>query len=421
MDNLFVDDIGKRFRIGTAPDKPFRPPQWLNFLRRRKPDGPQEEESADGARDLWALRNVSFRVQPGTVLGIIGANGAGKSTLMKVLARITLPSEGRVVGVGRLVSLLELGAGFDPDLSARENIFLNAALNGVPRADVERRMDAIVEFAEVEQFLSTSLKHFSSGMYLRLAFSIAVNLEPRILLADEILAVGDAGFQERCLQRVQADARQGLTVLFVSHDMEAIARVCNRVIWIDKGKVVKDGLPEDVVADYQTTMWAHADAARSERGRLSNEIAELMSVRLLSKNLQEIGAPPTDESFFIRVRFRTFQRRVRTRCAVDFYAKRVLLFRVSEVQKKEHMGDETYEAAVRVPASLLAETNYSLTVSITVSKHEDREYTLVSYNALSFLAYRSQPGDDGPKHEHAGLLAPKFDWKYYRLRNAPHA
>ena len=420
MDNLFVDNVGKCFRIGTAPDNQFRPSQWLNLLRRLKPDASQVEEAGEGPRDFWALRNVSFRVQPGTVLGVIGANGAGKSTLMKVLARVTLPSEGRVVGVGRLVSLLELGAGFDPDLSARENIFLNAALNGVPRADVERRMDAIVEFAEVEEFLGTSLKHFSSGMYLRLAFSIAVNLEPRILLADEILAVGDAAFQERCLQRVQDDAREGLTVLFVSHDMEAIARICNRVIWLDKGEVVKDGLPEEVVAEYQTRMWAHADAAQSERGRLSNEIAELMSVRLLSKDLQEIGAPPTDESFFIRVRFRTFQRRIRTRCAVDFYSKRVLLFRVSQVQKKEHTGDAVYEAAVRVPANFLAETNYNLAVSITVSKNEGREYTLVNYNALSFLAYRSEARDPESDNQ-AGLLAPQFDWKYYYLRNAPHA
>ena len=145
-----------------------------------------------------------------------------------------------------------------------------------------------------------------------------------------------------------------------------------------------------------------------------------MSVRLLSGDLQEIGAPPTDESFFIRVRFRTFQRRIRTRCAVDFYSKRVLLFRVSQVQKKEHTADAVYEAAVRVPANFLAETNYNLTVSITVSKREGREYTLVNYNALSFLAYRREARDP-ESSDQAGLLAPQFDWKYYYLRNAPHA
>ena len=420
MDNLFVDGLGKRYVLGATEEAQpaFSPGRWMKALRQR------EMPPADGApagRDLWALRNVSFRVQPGTVLGIIGANGAGKSTLMKVLARVTLPTEGRVVGVGRLVSLLELGAGFDPDLSARENIFLNAALNGVPRADVERRMDAIVQFAEVEKFVGTSLKHFSSGMYLKLAFSVAVNLEPRILLADEILAVGDAAFQERCLQRVQDDARKGLTVLFVSHDMEAISKVCTRVMWLDHGQVVKDGDPDEVVAEYQTKMWAHADAARTERGRLSNELAELMSVRLHSEDFREIGAPPVDEPFYIRVRFRTFQRRVRTRCAIDFYVKRVLLFRVSEMQKAEHVGDGIYEAAVKVPPNLLAETTYTVTVSITVSRRESREYTLVHYNARTFLAYRSGEREEGDVGGQAGLLAPKFEWKYYKLKNAPHA
>src|SRR5207244_12740531 len=170
----------------------------------------------------------------GTILGIIGPNGAGKSTLLKIIARVTRPTEGRVIGRGRVVSLLELGAGFNPDFSARENILMNGAMHGIPRREVLERMDEIVQFAAVEDFLDNPLKHYSSGMYLRLAFSVAINMQPDILLADEILAVGDIAFQERCLERVAEEAQRGLTVLFVSHDLSALARLCDRIVWLVK-------------------------------------------------------------------------------------------------------------------------------------------------------------------------------------------
>ena len=181
-----------------------------------------------------ALRNVSFEVAPGTILGIIGANGAGKSTLLKIIARVTRPTEGRVIGSGRVVSLLELGAGFNPDFSAHDNILMNAAMHGIPRREVLDRMDEIIQFAELEDYLDNPLRQYSSGMYLRLAFSVAINMRPDILLADEILAVGDMAFQERCLERVALEAERGLTVLFVSHDLSALSRLCHRIL-ADKG------------------------------------------------------------------------------------------------------------------------------------------------------------------------------------------
>ena len=202
-------------------------------------------------RDLWALRDVSFSVEQGEILGIIGPNGAGKTTLLKVLSRVTVPTEGRVVGFGRVVPLLALGAGFQPDMSGRENIFMNAALYGMAAADVEQCLPEIIEFA-ASAIHRRARQALLSGMYLRLAFSVAVNMRPDILLADEVLAVGDIEFQERCLERVKQAGQAGMSVLFVSHDMDAIARLCDRVMWINAGQVVKIGTPDEVVTDTRT-------------------------------------------------------------------------------------------------------------------------------------------------------------------------
>src|SRR4029450_5425634 len=202
-------------------------------------------------RDLWALRHVSFTAPEGTVLGVIGPNGAGKSTLLKIIARVTRPPEGRGAGVGRVVSLIELGAGFNPDFSATDNVLMNAAMHGIARREALERMDDIIQVAERDDFADNPLRQYSSGMYLRLAFSVAINMQPDILLADEILAVGDMSFQERCLQRVEEAGAAGMTVLFVSHDMASIQRLCNRVIWLDAGRVVRDGDPAEVVGAYE--------------------------------------------------------------------------------------------------------------------------------------------------------------------------
>src|SRR5258705_4490518 len=297
MDSLVVEGLGKCYILGRGGEKK----QSSTFRERLRPWSAEGDKKSD-SREFWALRDVSFRIQPGTILGIIGANGAGKTTLLKILARVTTPTTGRVVGVGRVVSLLELGAGFDPELPAQDNILMNAAMLGIPKHEALKRMNDILEFADAKQFAGTPLKHYSSGMYLRLAFSVAINMKPQILLADEILAVGDQVFQERCLQRIEEGAGNGPTVRFVSHDMDAILRVCNRVIWINSGEVVRMCYPEEIVDEYQNAIWSQADASRSERGRRANRFAEVLSVRLVSATGRDIGGAPISEDIYVKVR-----------------------------------------------------------------------------------------------------------------------
>ncbi|MFN5862715.1 MAG: ABC transporter ATP-binding protein, partial [Pseudanabaena sp.] len=203
--------------------------------------------------EYWALKDVSFEVKQGDRIGIIGRNGAGKSTLLKILSRITEPTSGKISIKGRVSSLLEVGTGFHPELTGRENIYLNGAILGMDRAEIKRNFDEIVSFAEVEKFLDTPVKHYSSGMYVRLAFAVAAHLEPEILIVDEVLAVGDAQFQKKCLGKMKDVSGEGRTVLFVSHSMPTITSLCSNVILLDKGNLIKRGNASEVIMQYYTS------------------------------------------------------------------------------------------------------------------------------------------------------------------------
>jgi len=248
-----VDQLGKRYRLGERV--PYR---TLRESLRRVVVTPVRrwvlrcggDAGGQHGGEIWALRGVSFEVRAGEVLGIIGRNGAGKSTLLKLLTRITRPTEGRAEIVGRAGSLLEVGTGFHPELTGRENVFLNGAILGMTRAEIRRKFDDIVQFAGVEPFLDTPVKRYSSGMQVRLAFAVAAHLEPEILLVDEVLAVGDAEFQKRCLGKMSDVARSGRTVLFVSHNMPAISRLCQKVLVLSDGRAVYWGAPDEAIAFY---------------------------------------------------------------------------------------------------------------------------------------------------------------------------
>lgn len=411
MNNFKVVNLGKRYFLpapaGDAPESPLKKRSWSvgSWFGRRA--------SARQRLEFWALRDVSFEVEGGTVLGVIGANGAGKSTLLKILARVTVPTEGHAAGVGRIVSLLELGAGFDPDLGARENIVMNAAMHGISRTEALERLPEILAFAELDQFVETPLKHYSTGMYLRLAFSAAINMNPRILLADEILAVGDAAFQERCLQKVEESGRAGLIVLFVSHDMEAITRVCNRVLWIHKGRVQAFGEPEEVVGEYQDAVWTDIDPSRFERGRQSSRFAAIRGVKLLSADGRETAAASTAEDVYISIGFEAFKT-VSVKGAIDVHARRQFLFRTADTEFRRLPRPGMYELRVKVPAHLLTDITYDVTASVTTLREgQYREYRLVAYHALSFMAYNREGTTVSVKGRapRTGLLAPHLEWQ----------
>ena len=249
---ISVRNVSKKYRIGARREAYSTLRETITSAVRT----PVKHLRRNGQPDsdtVWALKDVSFEVTPGEVLGIIGRNGAGKSTLLKILARITQPTTGRAELFGRVGSLLEVGTGFHPELTGRENIYLNGAVLGMKRSEIATKFDEIVAFAELEKFLDTPVKHYSSGMYMRLAFAVAAHLDPEILLVDEVLAVGDVEFQAKCLGKMGAVASEGRTVLFVSHNIVAVQNLCKRVIWLNEGQIHEKGPTRDVVKSYLTT------------------------------------------------------------------------------------------------------------------------------------------------------------------------
>jgi len=270
-----VEALSKRYQLGAIGATTLRQAlrQALHRLRHRT--------SAADPREFWALRDLSFSIQPGEVVGLIGRNGAGKSTLLKVLSRITEPTGGRAVLRGRVASLIEIGAGFHPQLTGRENIYLNGTILGMSRAEVARKFDEIVAFAEVEQFVDTPIKRFSSGMYVRLGFAVAAHLEPEVLIVDEVLSVGDARFQARCIGKMrEVSSRDGRTVLFVSHNMLTVQSLCSRALHLQRGRLVDDGPALDVVTRYLS----HA-APGAYAGERDPDVPKVLSAAVTSAPL----------------------------------------------------------------------------------------------------------------------------------------
>lgn len=299
-----VGGLGKEFQIGAAQQKYDRfgeqivDAMWApirragNLLRGRATGAAELEES------FWALRDVSLDISHGEVVGIIGRNGAGKSTLLKILSRITEPSTGYAEIHGRVGSLLEVGTGFHPELTGRENIFLNGAILGLKRHEIVRKFDEIVDFSEIEQFIDTPVKHYSSGMYVRLAFSVAAHLEPEILLVDEVLAVGDVAFQQKCLGKMSGVAQEGRTVLFVSHNMSVLQNLCERGVYLDDGGVACDDEISAAVDAYLRSLEESSAAALTERtDRTGAGMTRVSDVRIENKegvqNVLQAGAACT--------------------------------------------------------------------------------------------------------------------------------
>ena len=304
------DHVSKQFRLRKSRPRTFQE-MFLNLLRwgERHP-----------VETIWSLRDVSFAVEQGEMVGLIGVNGAGKSTALKLVSRVINPTSGRITVEGKVTGLLELGAGFHPDLTGRENIFLNGAILGFSRAEVRRKLDDIVSFAELEQFIDVPVKHYSSGMYVRLGFAVAVHSDADVLVVDEVLAVGDQAFQAKCNQKITDLRREGVTILFVSHNLGAVRRMCDRAVWLDKGQVRSIGPADDIIADYMDQVWhiREAQAKKTEEDQAEEEApaerrwgsgeARIEKVVFLGADQEEQLVFRTGDRFVARIHYQALER-----------------------------------------------------------------------------------------------------------------
>lgn len=414
-----VENLGKRYRIGLAPQKyqtlsekvtnAFSAP--LRAIRR------VQAPKADGADTLWALRDISFDVEQGQVLGVIGRNGAGKSTLLKVLSRITEPTTGSVTIRGRVGSLLEVGTGFHPELTGRENIFLNGAILGMKRAEIERKFDEIVAFSEVEQFIETPVKRYSSGMYLRLAFAVAAHLEPEILVVDEVLAVGDAEFQRKCIGKMGDVAQAGRTVLFVSHNMSAILRLTQEAILLEKGRLRLRGPSAEVVDAYLSA----GNASAGERLWEADEVpAEATPFRPIALRVRDAKGAVSEtvrsvEPFFIEMEYELAAPITGLRVGVYLTTARgdqvLTSFDTDDQKRFEKHGARPaghYVSRCTVPPDLLNGGRYTLGVNASV--YRVRRY-FMDEQALNFNVETSGAPGMQWAEVRPGVLRPRFEWE----------
>jgi ABC-type polysaccharide/polyol phosphate transport system ATPase subunit len=377
-----VRDLGKRYRIGgsTARYKTLR--DTVSSVLRR-PAG----RSHTIADELWALRGITFEVDRGELVGVIGRNGAGKTTLLRILARITLPTNGLSRTRGRVGSLLEIGTGFHPELTGAENVYLNGAVLGMARREIRRRYDEIVAFSGVERFLDTPLKRYSSGMQLRLAFAVAAHLEPETMVVDEVLAVGDAEFQRKCLGKMSDLTGEGRTAMFVSHDLGAVTRLCPRTIWLDDGVIRADGPSEQVVESYLKASLA-SGASEVQFEAAGKAAVQLLSVTVMDGAGLPSEAPRRDEPLSIRMRFLVRQRTPALDLSLYVLNQQgvaVLHESWSDMRGAGESADEPgeYEAHMTIPP-LLAAGRYVLGAWIGFPIGSGDFETLVEREALTF-------------------------------------
>ncbi|MGI8997317.1 MAG: ABC transporter ATP-binding protein [Pyrinomonadaceae bacterium] len=413
-----IENVSKRYRIGGLHPGFFTFRDMLGGVITAPFKRLRDSASSDGRQILWALKDIDLTVQPGELIGIIGHNGAGKSTLLKILSRITKPTTGQVALYGRVGSLLEVGTGFHPELTGRENVFLSGAILGMSRVEIARKFAEIVAFSEIEQFIETPVKFYSSGMYVRLAFSVAAHLEPEILIMDEVLAVGDAAFQQKCLDKMHEIRQQGRTIFFVSHNMPAITRLCRRALLMERGQIVGDGLPQQVVNDYLRSSWqtgAERDWTDDAQAP-GNEIARLCRVRVRTEDDETVSAVDIRRTFGVEVTYDVL--------ASGHILSPVLEF-VNEAGTQVFSTHDTgtewrrqprpagrYTSIVWIPGNLLAEG--SLVAHISLMSHfPTTRMHAHSRNAVAFQVIDNQAGDSargdylGPL---PGVMRPLLEW-----------
>jgi lipopolysaccharide transport system ATP-binding protein len=420
---LHVHDLSKCYRLHHRPDGYRTLRETLSDLVRRphhpscQAAHPKERSFREASEILWALRNVSFEVKRGEVVGIIGRNGAGKSTLLRILSRITEPTEGWAEIHGRVGSLLEVGTGFHGELTGRENIYLSGALLGMKKAEIDRKFDEIVAFAEIEKFLDTPVKRYSSGMYLRLAFAVAAHLEPEILLVDEVLAVGDNSFQKKCLNKMQDVGKEGRTVLFVSHNLPAITRLCPRTLLLQGGRLTMDG-PSPKVVHYYLRCDSGTHGAREWRDILTapgNDIVRFRAVRARTAEGQVSEAFDIRRPIQIEMEYEVLRSGHILVPNLHFFNEEgICLFASIDLDpswRKRPRAKGTYCSTAWIPGDFLSEGN--LTVRAAISTLDPLMVHVDVREAISFQVVDRLEGDSA-RGDYAGpmpgLVRPLLQW-----------
>jgi len=403
-----VENLSKLYYLGGARHNSLRD-AIMSFVRNPRRDRKNE---------LWALNDVSFEVKDGETLGIIGRNGAGKSTLLKILSRITKPTSGLAEIRGRVGSLLEVGTGFHQELSGRENIFLNGAILGMKRTEIEAKFDEIVAFSEIEKFIDTPVKHYSSGMYMRLAFSVAAHLEPEILIVDEVLAVGDVSFQKKCLNKMREVGQTGRTVLFVSHDMQSIARLCSRAIWMKDGAIACDGPATDVISDYlhEQSQKGAEKVWEDQESAPGNDNVRLRRARVCDETGATASSIDIRRPAVIELTYDVLQAGKVLVPNVHFYNEQGVCIFVSHDWgsrwRSEPRAAGTYVSRMKVPGNFLAEGTIFVTAAI--STYLPFEVHLQERDTIAFSVIDSLDGDS-MRGDYAGVLPgivrPEMDWE----------
>ena len=411
-----IDGLGKEYQLGRVAET-------YPTLREALARGASRTVRAVGAlahgrsarrapERFWALRDVTLEIGQGEVVGIIGRNGAGKSTLLKLLARVTEPTVGSAQLVGRLGSLLEVGTGFHPELTGRENTYLNGAILGMPRREIARKFDEIVAFAEVERFIDTPVKHYSSGMYLRLAFAVAAHLEPEILLVDEVLAVGDAAFQKKCIGKMSEVSQHGRTVLFVSHNMDAVQRLCTRAILLEQGEIALDGAVPQVVSRYLSArlegaapgQWTRLDDAdRSGSGE-----ARFAAVRYTSDSAAAGGFPHPGGPLTVELEVRAPAALAVDSLAVVIWSPggmKLVNADTLSIGRRLQLGDGTSRVTLRIAELHLNPGTYRLGLWLA---NLEEPYDYIE-SALSFEVAPSSEADLGVTPRKDGLIPCRFE------------
>lgn len=401
-----VENLGKQFRRGESYDT-LR--DLLPGLIRKLAHRP----SANGDRWFWALKDISFSVRRGEVLGIVGANGAGKSTLLKILARILRPTVGRVVVRGRLRALIEIAAGFHPDLTGRENIYLNGAILGMKLSEIRAKFDEIVEFAGIGPFLDTPVKRYSSGMFARLGFAVAAHLEPDILVVDEVLAVGDAAFQAKCLGKMRDVATEGRTVIFVSHNVRAIIQLCHRAILLEKGVIIRDGPPTEVVEDYLARALNSGTGGAVTLSPPDTSPLVVERVRLINDRDETTSLFARSQPVIIELEGQVREAGRRFIIAIDVKTMDDLtLFRTHSFEQPASYGilatAGPFKLRCVIPQDLLPAGRYQL--GLILAERGVREFAHYR-RALQFDVFQDQPLRGSDIMATVGLLTPPCEWQ----------